>query len=73
MGYELFALMRDDTIHMKNYAPPVAISAFDGAFAFLLSEEEREAEYTSAPQRAGNKLRKSHEDRAATIDRLTGE
>jgi hypothetical protein len=47
--------------------------AFDGAFAVFLDEEEREDDYTWAPERAGNKLRKSHEERAAAIDRLTGE
>ena len=47
--------------------------AFDGAFASLLDEEEREADYTWAPERARNKLQKSHQGRAEAIERMTGE
>ena len=47
--------------------------AFDGAFASFLDEEEREADYTWAPERAGNKLRTSHQERAEAIERMTGE
>jgi hypothetical protein len=47
--------------------------AFDGAFAGFVGEEELEDDYTWAPERAGNKLRASHAERAEAIERLTGE
>ncbi len=47
--------------------------AFDGAFAFLLDDEEREEGYSWAGERAGNKLRQKHEERADAINRLTGD
>lgn len=47
--------------------------AFDGAFASFLSEEEQQAEHTWAGERAGNKLRDKHDERADAINRMTGE
>ncbi len=47
--------------------------AFDGAFAFLLGEDEREAEFTWVGERAGNRLREKNEERAEAIDRMTRE
>ena len=47
--------------------------AFDGAFASFLTEEEQQAEHTWAGERAGNKLRAKHDERADAINRMTRE
>jgi hypothetical protein len=68
MGIIVLALWTAVELFTKGPA-----GAFDGAFAFLLDEEERDADYTWAPERAGSKLRKGHQDRAEAIKRMTRE
>ncbi|MEN8159602.1 MAG: hypothetical protein ABFS41_05960 [Myxococcota bacterium] len=68
MGIIVLALWTAVELFTKGPA-----GAFGGAFAVLLDEEEREADYTWAPERAGNKLRESHQERAEAIERMTGE
>lgn len=46
--------------------------AFGGAFASFVDEDERDAEYKWAGERAGEKLRAQNEDREEAINRLTG-
>lgn len=66
MGIMVLALWTAVELFTKGPA-----GAFDGAFAFLLDEEERNAEYEWAPKRAGDKLRAKHQERADAIDRMT--
>jgi hypothetical protein len=68
MGIIVLALWTAVELFTKGPA-----GAFGGTFAFLLDEDQRAEDYTWAPERAGNKLRKSHQDRADAIERLTGE
>jgi len=70
LGLGIIVLAVWTAVELFTYGPA---GAFDGAFASFLSEEDRAAEYISAPERAGNKLRKAHEDRAEAIGRLTQE
>ena len=70
IGIGIIVLAVWTAVELFVYGPA---DAFDGALVPFLSEEQLEAEYVPAPQRAGNKLRKSHQDRAEAIDRLTQE
>jgi hypothetical protein len=68
MGIIVLALWTAVELFTKGPA-----GAFDGALAFLLPEDERDADYSWAPERAGSKLRESHQERAEAIERMTGE
>ena len=53
-------------VYTNGYA-----GAFGGVFASVVDEEEQDAEFTWAGERAGNKLRDKHQERADAIDRMT--